>query len=122
MEFPPVLVRRLEEYRTANTDENTVLNYFDELEIHPIPLPVENQTGENLIDSITKKVGKPHNYGPTIEQLEEKRRQAEEVKAKESALAEEERLKREKEESERHAKSVSEWVSKMQMSCLCMAG
>lgn len=29
------LVRRLEAYRNANTEEETVLNYFDELEIHP---------------------------------------------------------------------------------------
>lgn len=29
------LQRRLSEYRTLNTDDETVLNYFDELEIHP---------------------------------------------------------------------------------------
>lgn len=27
--------RRLTDYRTINTDEDTVLNYFDELEFHP---------------------------------------------------------------------------------------
>ena len=27
--------RRLMEYRSLNTDDETVLNYFDELEIHP---------------------------------------------------------------------------------------
>ena len=29
------LQRRLVEYRNLNTDDETVLNYFDELEIHP---------------------------------------------------------------------------------------
>ena len=29
------LRRRLAEYRAVNTDEDTVLNYFDELELHP---------------------------------------------------------------------------------------
>ena len=29
------LQRRMVEYRNANTDDETVLNYFDELEIHP---------------------------------------------------------------------------------------
>ena len=29
------LNRRLEAYRVANTDDETVLNYFDELEFHP---------------------------------------------------------------------------------------
>jgi adenylate kinase len=29
------LQRRLTEYRTINTDDDTVFNYFDELEFHP---------------------------------------------------------------------------------------
>lgn len=29
------LIRRLAEYRAVNTDDDTVLNYFDELELHP---------------------------------------------------------------------------------------
>ena len=29
------LVRRLDAYRTHNTEDETVLNYFDELEFHP---------------------------------------------------------------------------------------
>ena len=29
------LLRRLHDYRTVNTDDDTVLNYFDELEFHP---------------------------------------------------------------------------------------
>ncbi|XP_055899294.1 adenylate kinase 7-like [Biomphalaria glabrata] len=29
------LIRRLLEYRTQNSDDETVLNYFDELEFHP---------------------------------------------------------------------------------------
>lgn len=29
------LLRRLAEFRALNTEDETVLNYFDELEIHP---------------------------------------------------------------------------------------
>ena len=29
------LLRRLAEFRAVNTEDETVLNYFDELEIHP---------------------------------------------------------------------------------------
>lgn len=29
------LIRRLAEFRSLNEEDNTVLNYFDELEIHP---------------------------------------------------------------------------------------
>jgi len=32
------LQRRLVEFRNLNTDDETVLNYFDELEIHPEPI------------------------------------------------------------------------------------
>ena len=37
--------RRLTDYRSVNTDEDTVFNYFDELEFHPErigPLPVSS--------------------------------------------------------------------------------
>jgi adenylate kinase len=30
------LIRRLSDYRSLNSEETTVLNYFDELEVHPI--------------------------------------------------------------------------------------
>ncbi|KAJ3043877.1 Adenylate kinase 7 [Rhizophlyctis rosea] len=111
------LVRRLEEFRTANTEENTVLNYFDELEIHPLSIPVDgahNNDADKVMELIVKHVGKPHNYGPTPEQLAEQRRVAEESKAKELAQAEEERQRREKEEAERHAKAVQEWNARLE--------
>ena len=72
------LKARLEEFRNDNTDENTVLNYFDELEIHPFVIPVEKQETETIMDFIKKHVGKAHNYGPSPEQLAEKRRIEEE--------------------------------------------
>ncbi|KAI8803996.1 hypothetical protein BJ742DRAFT_682527 [Cladochytrium replicatum] len=111
--------RRLEEYRQQNTDENTVLNYFDELEIHPFIIAIDSNAGSNLAaDAATARIiqhiGKPHNYGPTPEQLAEKRRMAEEAKAREAKLAEEERLKREKEEAEKHTKAVAEWNARLE--------
>lgn len=33
--FRSGLLRRLAEFRAVNTEDETVLNYFDELEIHP---------------------------------------------------------------------------------------
>ncbi|KAJ3054331.1 Adenylate kinase 7 [Rhizophlyctis rosea] len=108
------LVRRLEEFRTANTEENTVLNFFDEQEIHPLSISVETTDTDKLMDLIIKHVGKPHNYGPTAEQLAEERRVADEAKTKELAQAEEEQQRREKEEGEKHAKSVQEWNSRLE--------
>ncbi|KAI9352718.1 hypothetical protein BDR26DRAFT_914218 [Obelidium mucronatum] len=108
------LIRRLEEFRSANTDENTVLNYFDELEIHPFTVAITSNDYEPVLEILTKQIGKPHNYGPTLEQLEEKKRLAEEAKATELALAEEDRKKKEKEEEERQVKAVAEWNVRME--------
>ncbi|KAJ3197257.1 Adenylate kinase 7 [Irineochytrium annulatum] len=108
------LTRRLEEFRNTNTEENTVLNFFDEIEIHPLILSAETLAADDLLQAVIKHVGKPHNYGPSLEQLAEKKRIAEEQKAKEMAVAEEERQKREKEETERHAKAMSEWNARME--------
>ncbi|KAJ1343669.1 hypothetical protein BSLG_001744 [Batrachochytrium salamandrivorans] len=66
------LLKRLEEYRKINTDETTVLNYFDEQEIHPITLA-----------------------------------------AKTEALAAQNRLLCEKEETSRREKALAEWNMKL---------
>ncbi|KAI8618987.1 hypothetical protein BC830DRAFT_1226450 [Chytriomyces sp. MP71] len=108
------LLRRLEEFRVSNTDETTVLNYFDELEIHPFSIAITSNEVEPVMEAITTYIGKPHNYGPTLEQLEEKKRIAEEARAVEMAIAEEERKKREKEEEERQVKAVAEWNVRME--------
>ncbi|KAI8854406.1 hypothetical protein BC829DRAFT_424481 [Chytridium lagenaria] len=73
-----VLVRRLEEYRNQNTEENTVLNFFDELEIHPLIVPIESKSIEAVLEPILKHLGQARNYGPSPEQIAEKKRVEEE--------------------------------------------
>ncbi|KAI8824357.1 uncharacterized protein EV422DRAFT_519852 [Fimicolochytrium jonesii] len=108
------LTRRLEEYRTHNTDETTVLNFFDEAEVHPFVVSTEANGVEAVMSILTKQIGPAHNYGATIEQLAEQRRVEEEARTKEVAAAEEERLKREKEDSERQSKAVAEWNARLE--------
>ncbi|KAJ3295038.1 Adenylate kinase 7 [Borealophlyctis nickersoniae] len=108
------LTRRLEDFRAANTEENTVLNYFDELEIHPFVVPADTNDADAVMGLIIQNVGKPHNYGPTPEQVAEQRRVVEETKAKEAAAAEEDRLRREKEELDRHTKAVADWNTRLE--------
>ena len=76
--------RRLAEYKARNTEENTLVNYFDFLEIHPIGLtradsPIDciimlvytELQAEDLnatLEEIKKTVGPPRNYGPSAEQ------------------------------------------------------
>lgn len=104
-----ILTRRLEEFRAINTDENSILNFFDEIEVHPLIINVEKNDTKAVMDLVSKHVGPPHNYGPSVEKIMEIRHQEEEAKAKEAAGAEEERRNRQKEEVERHEKEVKEW-------------
>jgi len=52
--------------RERNTEENTPLQLFDELEIHPLVVSVETDTCPDMFPTIYKcieKIGKPRNYG-----------------------------------------------------------
>jgi hypothetical protein len=57
-----------------DADETTVLNYFDEREIHPLVVPLEAMDADKAFASMVKHIGKPHNYGPSAEKIAEKRR------------------------------------------------
>ncbi|ORX57276.1 P-loop containing nucleoside triphosphate hydrolase protein [Piromyces finnis] len=106
--------KRLEDFKTNNTEENTVLNYFDEFEIHSITLDVENKSIQYLMEKVINEVGKPHNYGPTPEEIAEKRRIEEEEKKKEEELALQEKMKNEKEEEIRLLRERAEWQLKLE--------
>ena len=74
-------VKSLATYRDANTEDKTVLNFFEEREqILPILLQ-SNTTVDQQMDELTKIIGAPHNFGPSAEELEAKRKklQQEEV-------------------------------------------
>lgn len=52
-----------------NTDDETVLNYFDELEVHPIFYCVMEDFSpylEATVEAIKERIGKPRNYGEKI--------------------------------------------------------
>ncbi|KAG4100288.1 hypothetical protein H8356DRAFT_1290277 [Neocallimastix lanati (nom. inval.)] len=106
--------KRLEEFKNNNTEENTILNYFDEFEVNAITLDVENKSVDYLMEKVINEVGRPHNYGPTPEEIAERRRIAEEKKAKEEELALQERIKNEKEEEIRLLKERAEWQIKLE--------
>ncbi|KAI9140724.1 hypothetical protein BKA69DRAFT_1125458 [Paraphysoderma sedebokerense] len=128
------LLKRLEEYRAKSTEEAIVLNFFDELEIHPHSIDIEsvlragndtsttggydgintkglnaNQLNERVLERIKKFVGKPHNYGLSEEEIikRKKTRDLEKAKTAEAAREAQERL--EAEEMERQNKVMEEW-------------
>ncbi|NWR15300.1 KAD7 kinase, partial [Emberiza fucata] len=95
----------LKRFRKINTDDVTVLNYFDELEIHPqfIDIAVYEDFENRLaVSKIIKEVGEPRNYGLTDEEKEALQRQAaEEHLAKEAKEKAEQERKEDKEREER---------------------
>jgi hypothetical protein len=66
--------KRLEEFRKANTDELTVLNFFDELEIPPVTLQADVMEPEQIMKHITDEIGAPRNYGKSNEEIAEENR------------------------------------------------
>ncbi|XP_041273912.1 adenylate kinase 7 [Onychostruthus taczanowskii] len=105
-------VHILKHFRKINADDVTVLNYFDELEIHPqfIDIAVYEDSENRLtVSKIIKEIGEPRNYGMTDEEKEALERQAaEERLAKEAKEKAEEKRKEDKEREERKAR-LEEW-------------
>ncbi|XP_064515167.1 adenylate kinase 7 isoform X2 [Pseudopipra pipra] len=111
--FPP----SLKLFRDSNTDDTTVLNYFDELEIHPqfIDVPIyEDPENRFIVQKIIKEIGEPRNYGLTDEEKEIlERKAAEERLAKEA----QEKAEQERKEAEEHAERMArleEWNKQLE--------
>ncbi|KPP79424.1 hypothetical protein Z043_100999 [Scleropages formosus] len=122
-------LRHLTAYRDVNTEDETVLNYFDELEIHPEQTVSEFSGGcftvsseiasdddiEYLVvmEKVCKILGKPRNYGPTKEEqeLQEQRAAAERLRQMEAEKAEAER--KEAEEAADRAARWEEWSNRL---------
>ncbi|XP_006160029.1 adenylate kinase 7 [Tupaia chinensis] len=102
-------LRALSNYRDNNTEDETVFNYFDEIEIHPILIDVgklEDAQNRLAIKQLIKEIGEPRNYGLTDEEkAEEERRVAEERLAKEAA----EEAEREHNEAMETAEKIARW-------------
>ncbi|XP_027529727.1 adenylate kinase 7 isoform X1 [Neopelma chrysocephalum] len=104
-------------FRDLNTDDTTVLNYFDELEIHPqfIDVPIyEDPENRFIVQKIIKEIGEPRNYGLTDEEKEIlERKAAEERLAKEA----QEKAEQERKEAEEHAERMArleEWNKQLE--------
>ncbi|NXX93878.1 KAD7 kinase, partial [Centropus bengalensis] len=96
-------------FRALNTDDKTVLNYFDELEIHPMFIDVsrfEDPENRLIFKKIIKEIGEPRNYGLTDEEKEALERKA----AKERLVKEaQEKAERERKEAEERAERKANW-------------
>lgn len=105
--------RRLRAHRQINTEENTVMNYFDELEIHPVDLDASKDES-SITDLIVKELGKPNNYGPTPEEVEEMNRIREAEETQAARDAEKEQARMEQEERQHRQKRDEEWSERFE--------
>lgn len=104
------MVQRLNEFRKNNTEDNTLLNLFDQAEIHPIIINAETEIQEKIIDIILEKLGEKRGYPPTIEEIESKKRE-EQLKKDEEEKVEKEKQKKIEEELEQERKATMEkWL------------
>ncbi|NWH67251.1 KAD7 kinase, partial [Geococcyx californianus] len=106
---PDRFLQSLNLFRELNTDDKTVLNYFDELEIHPQFIDVakfEDPENRIIVKKIIKEIGEPRNYGLTDEEKENlERRAAEERLVKEA----QEKAEQERKEAEENAERKANW-------------
>ncbi|KAG5265339.1 hypothetical protein AALO_G00241190 [Alosa alosa] len=101
--------RRLANYRDNNMEDETVLNFFDELDIQPEHIEISSSDDVDylvVMEKIVRRVGPPQNYGPTSEELQEEGRRRGEAKLKKQA---EEAAERERLEAEEAAQREARW-------------
>ncbi|NXV16113.1 KAD7 kinase, partial [Cepphus grylle] len=104
-----LFLQSLNLFRELNTEDETVLNYFDELEIHPQFIDVakfEDPENRFIVKEIIKEIGEPQNYGLTDEEKENlERKAAEECLVKEA----QEKAEQERKEAEERAERMANW-------------
>ncbi|XP_053553471.1 adenylate kinase 7 [Bombina bombina] len=110
-------LKALIQFRDLNTEDETVLNYFDEAEIHPYHIDVSKDDDieyRDVLRQLIKNVGEPRNYGLTPEEIADlERKAAEESLTREAERrAEQERLEAE-EVSEKIAR-LEEWNKRLE--------
>ncbi|XP_074005133.1 adenylate kinase 7 [Numenius arquata] len=96
-------------FRELNTEDETVLNYFDELEIHPQFIDVakfEDLENRFIVKEIIKEIGEPRNYGLTDEEKDILERKAAEERLVKEA---QEKAEQERREAEERAERMANW-------------
>ncbi|KAK2577085.1 hypothetical protein KPH14_005893 [Odynerus spinipes] len=125
------MIRRLREYRERNTDDNTPLQFFDEMEVHPLIIPIEDDICPDMFPTIyqcLKKLGAPRNYGLTPAEAREAqeradaRKKAAEEAARARAERELEKCKKEREQKMMEWMDLLEKLQEEEEERLCVMG
>ncbi|XP_041661053.1 adenylate kinase 7-like isoform X2 [Cheilinus undulatus] len=102
---------RLERYRERFAVEETLLDYFDEVEIHPehIEVTTDDPKYTDVMKKITEIVGAPKNYGLSQEEQEEEKRIKEEERRQKLAAEVVEKKRRNEAALAAMAAQYEEW-------------
>ncbi|XP_042565691.1 adenylate kinase 7 isoform X1 [Clupea harengus] len=109
---------RLSNYRDNNTEDETVLNYFDELNIQAESFEITSVDDMDYLvvtERIVKRVGPSQNYGPTTKELQEAERTRTEARLKKEAEQKAEMERLEAEEAAQREARWEEWVSRVEV-------
>ncbi|KAM4625927.1 adenylate kinase 7 [Polymixia lowei] len=105
-------LRRLASYRDINMEEETVLNYFDELDIVPQHIEITGSDDPDyllVIQRIVQALGPPRNYGPTSREVEEEERGRADERIRQQVREKAEAERKEAEEAAQRAARWEEW-------------
>ncbi|XP_029648772.1 adenylate kinase 7-like [Octopus sinensis] len=108
--------RRLTEFRANNTEDNTVLNFFDELEFHPERIDITQDKStmmKQTVDKIKKIIKDPRNYGLSKEELEKIKRAEVEARLQREEKERIEKEERETAEETERKRNEEEWAKKL---------
>ncbi|XP_056301575.1 adenylate kinase 7-like isoform X1 [Danio aesculapii] len=96
----------LAKFRQTLAEDESVLDYFDELEIHPEHIDCEDMA---VVEKIIKTVGRPMNYGLSPEEMEEEKKRKEHERHQQLKQEEAENKLREMMENEKFTTLLDEW-------------
>ncbi|XP_034714380.1 adenylate kinase 7 [Etheostoma cragini] len=106
-------LQQLARYRENNAEDDTVVNYFDEMNITPLCLEITSSNEPDcllLMQKIFDTVGQPRNYGPSSQEVEEEERRKAEEKTRREVQGKAEEERRELEEAKHRAARWEEWT------------
>ncbi|KAI2651723.1 Adenylate kinase 7 [Labeo rohita] len=100
----------LANFREALAEDESVLDYFDYLEIHPEHIDCENL---DTVEKIVKTVGRPRNYGLSPEEIEEERKRKENERYQQLKQEEVEKELQQRLENDKMTALLEEWNRNM---------
>ncbi|CAG9560394.1 unnamed protein product [Danaus chrysippus] len=125
------VLKRLGEFRAGDARDVTPLNFFDELDIHPLIVPVKEHSDycmKNTYAAVALRMGRPCRYGKLIAQIEaaerKEKKDLDTLRAKEAlVMAElEKKMKEEREEKMEYWSELYALMREEEEAALAVAG